>query len=365
MKIAQVDSYFLSIPATNFGRKPPAVAGIPWTTFDLFLVRIRTEDGIEGWGEGFVRAKDYSIKRAFDLNIAPKLLGRDARSLSGIKFFLEKTLHNIGRVGVLAYGISAVDIALWDIAAKRAQVPLSDLLGGRHADEIEVYASLLRYAQADEVERIVDKVLGEGYRRIKLHEIDAGVCLAARKAAGEDVPIYLDVNCPWTPSEAVRFAQQVQPGSFAWIEEPVWPPEDYLGIADVRKRGGIKVAAGENFGSVFDFRNAFVAGAVDYAQPSFAKSLGISEALKIAALAESHGVDVVPHNAVIGLALLATLYFNAAQRSTPPLELLYFGLDAHPIGDWLIPRSGRLAVPAGPGLGFDPDPGVIRRYLVE
>lgn len=365
MKITNVQSYFLSIPCDAGGEAPPSVGGRAWTHFDVVLIRIDTDEGLSGWGEAFGRARDVPLKAIIDTHIAPQLLGRDPTNIDAIKRHLEVSLHNFGRIGPVAYGIAGVDIALWDLLGKRAGLPLYALIGGKYADEIEVYASLLRYGTTDGVKRITDKVLREGYRHIKLHEIGIAENLAAREAAGPDIPIYLDVNCPWTVREAVDAAQRLAEGRFGWLEEPVWPPENYAGIREVREKGGIRTAAGENAGSAADFKLAFEAGALDFAQPDLTKTLGLSEALRIAALAELHNVEVVPHNAVYGPGLLATLHFNASRPHTPVLERLYFSLEAHPIGPAAEPVNGVIAVPDGPGLGFDPDPEVIEKYAVD
>jgi len=328
------------------------------------LIRIDTDEGITGWGEAFGRARDLPLKAVIDTHIAPKLIGKDPTQIAVIKKQLEFELHNFGRIGPVAYGIAGVDIALWDILGKRAGLPLYALLGGKYTSKIDVYASLLRYGTVSEVERITHKVLEEGYRHIKLHEIGIQENLAARRAAGPDIPIYLDVNCPWDVRQAIDASHALAEGKFGWLEEPVWPPENYAGIAEVRRRGALRTAAGENAGSAADFKLAFEAGALDFAQPDLTKTLGISEAIRIAALADAYNVAVVPHNAVYGPGLLATLHFNASRPDTPPLERLYFALEKHPLSQALEPVNGSIAVPETPGLGFDPDPEVIERYSV-
>ncbi|MBP2231852.1 L-alanine-DL-glutamate epimerase-like enolase superfamily enzyme [Azospirillum agricola] len=364
MKITKVETILLAVPCSSNGAIRPST-GRSWSAFDVLLVRIDTDAGISGWGEAFGRARDLPLKAVIDAHIAPKLIGQDPTRIEAIKHDLEFRLHNTGRIGGIAYGIAAVDIALWDILGKRAGLPLHQLIGGLVTPELPVYASFLRYGSVEGVRGAVRKALAEGYRHIKLHEIGIAENLAAREEAGPDVAIMLDVNCPWTVSQSIDAARRLAPGNFDWLEEPVWPPENYGGLGEIRRKGSLRIAAGENAGSLHDFKAMFDAGAIDVAQPDLAKAGGISEALRIDALAEAHGVDVVPHCATFGPGLLATIHFNASRRRPPLLERLYFAFDEHPIGAVAEPVDGFVKVPTGPGLGYDPDPRVIERYRVE
>ena len=149
-----------------------------------------------------------------------------------------------------------------------------------------------------------------------------------------------------------------------WLEEPVWPPENYRGLARVRATGRHHIAAGENAGSLHDFMAMIDAGAIDIAQPDVAKTGGVTELLKIASLCETHAVEFVPHCALFGPGQVATIHLNAAQRSIPPLERLYCDFEAELYGGETLPKAGAVKVPTGPGLGLDPDPDVIARYRV-
>ena len=114
--------------------------------------------------------------------------------------------------------------------------------------------------------------------------------------------------------DLAAMAHRLAPQGLTWLEEPVWPPENVAGLADVRRRGGIPTAAGENYGTVWDFRRAFEAGALDYAQPSVTKIGGVTELRKVQALAETFGVTVVPHSAYFGPGLLASIHCIASSR---------------------------------------------------
>ena len=364
MKITKAESILVSVPFEAGGIPPWSFGGKPRCAFDTLFVRLETDAGIVGWGEAFSRNEDKSLKMMLDTRVLPLVVGRDASEIARTKFELEFNLQNFGRVGPIIYGVAAVDIALWDIAGKAAKVPLVDMLGGAFADRVEVYASLMRYGNVKDVTRIVRQAIERGYRYIKLHEITLPEIRAAVEAAGRDAKVMLDVNCPWSVAEALRYDRELEPLGLLWFEEPVWPPEHYRGLARVRATGRHRIAAGENTGSLMDFMAMIDAGAIDIAQPDVAKTGGVTELIKIAALCEAHGIEFVPHCALFGPGYVATMHLNAAQRSVPLLERLYCDFEAELYGGATVPKNGFCRVPSAPGLGLEPDPDVIKRYRV-
>lgn len=364
MKITKAETILVSIPFEAGGIPPWSFGGSPKCAFDTLFVRLETESGLVGWGEAFSRNEDMAVKSLIDTRVLPLVLGRDPAAIAKIKFDLEFQLQNFGRVGPVMYGISAVDTALWDLQGKAAGQPLVNLLGGPFAQDVEVYASLLRYGNVDDVVRITRQAVERGYRYIKLHEVTLPEIRAAVEAAGDDAAVMLDTNCPWSVVEALRYDEELEPLGLMWLEEPVWPPENYRGLARVRATGRHRIAAGENAGSLHDFMAMIDAGAIDIAQPDVAKTGGVTELLKIAALCETHAVEFVPHCALFGPGQVATIHLNAAQRSVPPLERLYCDFEAELYGGETLPKAGMVAVPTGPGLGLEPDPEVIARYRV-
>jgi L-alanine-DL-glutamate epimerase-like enolase superfamily enzyme len=241
---------------------------------------------------------------------------------------------------------------------------LHQLLGGGKP-QLTCYASLIRYTDRKVVAANVERALGQGFRHMKLHEIEVAPTRAARDAAGESVDIMLDVNCPWTLREALDMAQKLRPLNLRWLEEPVWPPEDHSSLAQIRARGGIPIAAGENATTVAQFKHLFDAGAVDFVQPSPAKMGGVSELRKVFTLAAAYNVTVMPHSFYDGPAFLAGVHVNAALGRDSMVEWRFFDLEARLYGNQAIPQNGSIAVPQAPGLGFDPDPEIIRRYRAD
>src|SRR5207245_3158819 len=184
-----------------------------------------------------------------------------------------------------------------------------------------------------------EQALGRGYRLIKLHEITVPEVKAARDVAGPSVPIMVDTNCPWTVPQAIEMARKLAPLDLHWLEEPVWPPENLAGLADVRARGGIATAAGENYGTAWEFRRAMEAGAITYAQPSVTKLGGVTEMRRVMTLAEMFGVQVVPHSAYFGPGLLASIHCIAALAPDSPVERFYCDFADNPLGTRSIPRT--------------------------
>jgi L-alanine-DL-glutamate epimerase-like enolase superfamily enzyme len=169
----------------------------------------------------------------------------------------------------------------------------------------------------------------------------------------------VDTNCPWTVPQAIAMARRLAALDLYWLEEPVWPPENLTGLAEVRTKGGVETAAGENYGTVWDFRRAFEAGAITYAQPSITKIGGVTEMRRVISLAQLFGVTVMPHSAYFGPGLLASIHCIAALAPDALVERFYCDFEENPLGDAIHPRDGRLAVPQGPGLGVDPDPRLV------
>jgi L-alanine-DL-glutamate epimerase-like enolase superfamily enzyme len=270
---------------------------------------------------------------------------------------MQHKLHLFGRSGPYLYALSGVDIALWDIAGKRAHKPLWRLLADSAPDSLEGYASLVWYGDLGLVERNAATAADAGFHHIKLHEVTRESVVVAA-AAAKDARIMLDTNCPWSVDEAVGMARTLKDSSLYWLEEPVWPPEDYEGLARVRAEG-IPIAAGENAAGFFDFKRMFELKAVDLAQPSITKVGGVSEMLRIINLAEANGIAVTPHCPYFGPGFLATRHLAAIMKKRPLIEALWIDMECNPFDPWVRACKGRFSLPHGPGLGCDPDMQVL------
>jgi len=364
MKITKIETIVISMPMVIEGTILPRQGGRARTSMDTLLVRIDTDQGISGWGEGFGHRIFTATKAALDSFIGPMCMGRDPTAISSLVDELQRNLAGVGRNGPAMYALSAIDIALWDIAGKIAGLPLYRLLGGANCRDLPAYASLLRYGDPGAVIHHVERALKRGYRHIKLHEITVEPIKAAREAAGAEPAIMVDCNCPWSVNEAIDMARRLSEFDLTWLEEPVWPPEDHAGLAQVRTQGGIPTAAGEN-AMLPEFKGLFEAGAVAYAQPSVTKVGGITQFRKVQALAEAFGVTVVPHSAYFGPGLIASIHCIAAMPRGGLVERYDADFAENPLHDTIMPDGdGRMLVPQGPGLGIEPDPVLLEKLRI-
>jgi L-alanine-DL-glutamate epimerase-like enolase superfamily enzyme len=360
VRIARVDAVPLSIPF-HYGAAGWKLGAGGWKALDICLVRVETSEGLVGWGEAFSYSCRSAVAAAVRDMIAPLVVGREV-GISSIHEEIQKRLHIFGRFGITAFALSGLDIALWDLAGKAAGKPLHALLGGARREKVGCYASLLRYAEPKLAAQYAARAVEEGFGAIKLHEVAEPAIAAARDAVPRERALLLDVNCEWTVEEAIGVGRRLAPMGLAWLEEPVFPPEDGQGLRAVGEACGIAIAAGENCCFASQFGALLDARAMQYAQPSVTKVGGITEFLKVQDLLKGRDVKLAPHSPYFGPGALATLHLLAAAEEAARFEYFYCWPDAWLFGDALAPRRGELAVPNGPGLGRDPDPAVMKRF---
>jgi D-galactarolactone cycloisomerase len=361
MKIAAIESSVVALPF-DIGGPAPRFAGKPWDHLEILLARVVTEDGVVGWGEAFGHAAIPSTRAALDTIVAPLVVGRDADDIEALSRDILHEVHLLGRNGPFVYAYSGIEIALWDIRGKRAGKPLHALLGGSARTELVAYASLLHYGDAALVAKNTAAACAGGYRHVKLHQVARADVLAARTAPGAgEARIMLDLNCAWSVADAHRMVQSLKGDDLSWLEEPIWPPEDCRGLAEIREHG-IPIAAGENVAGVFGFQSLIEAGAIDIAQPSVTKIGGICEVLGVLALCRKHSVQTTLHSPYFGPGFIASVHISAALIGEPLVEVLWLDMKENPFDPWVRATNGQVKVPQGPGLGCDPDPAIMARY---
>jgi D-galactarolactone cycloisomerase len=363
VKITAIDTMVLRMPFPHKGA-PLLFAGKPRNGMEMLLVRVDTDAGVTGWGEAFGPGIWAATRATIESLIAPLCIGRDPRAISTITDDLQRKLHQLGRSGSVMYALSGLDIALWDIAGKLAGLPLCQLLNPMALGRVPAYASLLRYGEPDLVASQSAEAVGRGYRHVKLHETTVAATEAARSAIGSEVALMLDTNCAWSTDQAAAQTEALKALRLAWLEEPIWPPEDFEALAALRRRAGIPLAAGENAGCVADFALMIALGAVDHVQPSVIKHGGVTTMLTVCDIAQERQVPVAPHSPYFGPGLLATMHLCAARPEIRMVERYYCDLESSPLGRAIDPVGGELAIPDSPGLGIDPDPNVIARCRI-
>lgn len=372
MRITAIEITRIAIPFDAL-RRPPGeqettynAASPSLTRMETLLVKVITEDGAEGWGEAFGHLSNPVTEQALINLVVPFFLQRELpdsqQGITDIMQRAEQALHAFGRSGPVRYALSAIDIALWDLLGKQQRKPLWQLFGATR-NRIERYASLVSYGnEAGEVAAQVQRAHDQGYRSLKLHETHPAAIAAARHALPPDVELMVDVNCPWSREQARAHANELRPLKLGWLEEPVWPPDDFIGLSLLRD-AGVPLAAGENVDGDIGFINLFESGAVDVAQPSVAKVGGITAALRVFELAQQYRVRVVPHCFYYGAGMLATAHLVAALPDEIKMEIPWITFEAQLYPS--LPREVYFSLNNEPGLGYEPDPAVLRDYRLS
>ena len=388
MRIKSVQAWWVSIPITAARQHRSDFGTL--TSFDAAILRIETDDGLVGWGEGKNAAGSAgrygALVHLLNHEVAPQLIGRHAGDITAIWEMLYNgvragsaarsghAMPGLSRRGLTMAAISAVDIALWDILGKHLNQPVWQLLGGRKADRLPAYASG-GWANADEIGAQLQGYIalgGFGSVKMRVGAMDANLHVsatrvkAARAALGPSVDIMVDAHGTYTVGDAKRFAHLVRDCDLAWFEEPVIG-DDKPGMAEVRASCNIPIAAGESETTRFDFRDLVMARAVDILQPDPAFCGGITETMRIAALASAHNLRFAPHLWAGAPCFFAGLQVCAASPASFVIEYssganpMIHDLSATPI----TVQDGMIAIPDGPGLGFSISDAVLKAHIVQ
>ncbi len=365
MKISEVRVFHLRSQLAE----PFAFSQFTYTQRDAMLVRIRTDEGLEGWGEAYGPADLSAV--AVDKFFGPLIVGRDPRDVEAIWASLYARSIDYGQKGVLLAALSAIDIALWDIKARAAGVPLYRLLGGEETASIRCYATGFYWSGEEPLEvkfeREARGYLADGFEAMKIKvgmgvERDAELVRHVRSIVGPEIGLMMDANHAYTPVEAIALARKVEDVGIVWFEEPTSPidPEAYL---EIKRKTAIPLAGGECEYTRFGFEPWLRKRAFDYAQPDLCSTGGISEGLKIAALASLTGIHVTPHAWGSAVGQAAALHFYAArprQPFTTTAEARWIECDRseNPLRSTIVEApieldQGRWKLPEGPGLGVE------------
>jgi len=277
------------------------------TTFTFhgwLIVEIFTDDGHMGIGNAALAPQ--LCRQVIELYLEPILIGADPWNVEILWEQMYRKTMAFGRKGAVMAAVSAVDIALWDILGKSAKQPVYRLLGGRTKPRIPVYASRLYSSPLNELAAEALRYKNEGYRAMKLRfgwgpadgaagmRKNVELVRTVRQTVGDDIDVMADAYMGWTLDYAKRMLPLLEPFHLRWLEEPVLP-DDIHGYAELKSMGRIPIAGGEHEFTLYGFRQLLEARAVDYVQFDTNRVGGISQARKIAALADAYSVPVVPH----------------------------------------------------------------------
>ena len=320
--------------------------------FELVTIRLRDADGAEGVGYTFTVGRNGgAIHDILSREIPEIVAGADADRIEFLWNKLWWDLHYGGRGGPTVLAISAFDMALWDLKAKRGGQPLWLALGG-YDPRVPCYAGGIDLdLTPDELLRQTEDNLQRGFRAIKMKvgrerlSEDVEKVATMRGHLGAEFPLMVDANMKWTADEAIRAARALQPFDLTWLEEPI-APDDVAGHARVAREGGVPIAAGENLRTIWDFRHLIASGGVTYPEPDVTNCGGVTGFVKVAHLAECFNLPVTSHGAHD-----VTVPLLAAVPNRSYLEAHGFGLDRY-IAEPLRIEDGVAIAPDRPGHGI-------------
>ena len=345
------------------------------------LVELVTDDGLTGWGEAFAQGLEPPEIAATVVAKAlwPLVKGADPLDTEVLWHRMYHATRDYGRKGSVMSAISAIDIALWDLAGKHHGVPIHRLLGGAFRNRIQPYATgFYRIHGQGEAQRLAVEAsqhLENGFRLMKV-KLGFGVDddmevirTVADAVCGKGVTLMVDTNHAYGRAEALRLGRVLDEFDMRWYEEPV-APEDIDGYRELRERLATPIAGGENEHGLFGFRELLSRHAVDIVQPDVGSCGGLTAARHVTVLAQAHGIEVNPHVWGSAVAQAASLQWIAAlpvaHHSLFAREpVLEYDCSSHPFRHELIEEPVRLVdgwvtVPDGPGLGIE-----VRRETVE
>ena len=373
MKIAAIETFDLACPLEQpFGWSQGWLDQRSTT-----LVKVTTDDGLVGWGEG-------AAASLIDGLLTPLLIGQDPMDRAGLWERMFHALYNGNNaVGLAGSALSALDIALWDLAGKATGLPVCALLGGKVRDKVAVYATGLYYTEGEFPDRLLDEARGyvvAGFKGMKTKvgglsiTEDVARVRALRDAIGPDIHLMVDANEAYNATTAIRIGQKLADLDLVWFEEPV-NAQDLDAYLEVKAALPMAIAGGENLRTRYEFKPYLTRRAYDIVQPDIMHCGGITEMQRICAMANACGIQVNPHVWGSPVMIAATLHLAATLPPCPPAHnaqpymqepVMEFDRTPNAIRQELcaVPfdqEDSFVRVPTGPGLGIEVDEEVVER----
>ncbi|OED41788.1 mandelate racemase [Chromatiales bacterium (ex Bugula neritina AB1)] len=383
MKISAIDVFVMATPLDE-----PFAFSQGWVTQrSATLVRIQTDNGLTGWGEAFTQGLEPPQIAAATIEHAlkPLLIGENPLDHAVLWERMYTRTRDYGRKGSVISAISALDIALWDVAGHFLQQPVSQLLGGRYRESVQPYATgFYRQQGKNEASRLAEEALQHrdaGFKAMKIKlgfgvNDDIEVMQKITSALNDPaIELMVDSNHAYSRADALKLGKALEDYNLRWYEEPV-APEDIAGYAELRQNLTTPIAGGENEHTPYGFNDLFRASALDVAQPDIGSCGGFTAARSIATMAHANGVAVNPHVWGSAVAQAASLQWIAtippANHSLYALEpVLEYDRSSHPFrqqlvsAPWYMNNDGNIAIPKGPGLGIEVRLETVEQYKIN
>jgi L-alanine-DL-glutamate epimerase-like enolase superfamily enzyme len=372
IQITEVEAIWLRVPALD--------EACEWGE-DAFLVRVHTSEGITGIGESdsspavlkalIETPSSHSTSRG----LREILIGENPLDLVRLWRKMYEESSYMGRRGIAIHAISAIDIALWDIASQFYNVPIHRLLGGKVRDHIDAYGTFIPHDEPNANRQLVESLRESGFKTLKLGgglfgldpEHDDKTMHAVREAAGDDAEIAIDLVYRWkdfryATTQIARMSQY----NLSWVEEPL-PADDHIGLRRLAETSTTRISGGECLATVAEFDEFIRESRPDVVQPDITRCGGISEMRRISEVARKYSTQLIPHGFSTGILLAATTQFLASQ---PGGELIEYSQSTSPLFTDLVTNriqmvDGRVPVPDVVGLGVEIDEDLVAKYRVE
>lgn len=370
MKITEIEPIMLSY----LPKRPPrdGLSGI--AKRDVFLVKVYTDEGISGIGEGFALGSLESTAMIVKEILKPLLIGEDPTHIEGLWQKMYRRSFRVGRRGIVLAAISAIDIALWDILGKKANLPVYQLIGAARS-QLQAYASAGYYLEGKGIEELASEMEGykqQGFQAVKMKvggeslDTDIERVRTAREALGPGIKLAVDANNAWDYPTALKFARAIEPYDIFFFEEPL-SSDDLYGSVKLARDTDIPIAGYETEYTRYGLREFIVKDAVDIVQTDAIWTGGISEARKIGILASTFGKACIPHFSASAVSLAANLHFGASLANVHWFELT---MDDNPLRTDLAKtaievENGCLHLSDRPGLGIELNEELIAEYRVD
>ena len=370
LKIARVEGF-----ATSFPVKQGVTLGIGRAVKrDAIIVKVTTESGLIGWGESHHGRCPGAIAQLINTTLRQLVLGMDAADVVGVwaKIYTgQLASHGMGTAAALA--MSGIDLALWDIRGKAVGWPLYKLLGGSNKP-IKAYAGGISLG-FQEPALLVEEARGlvaRGYRAVKLRFGDTAAkdiarLAAIRKGLDDDIVVMVDANTAYTLADVRAAMPAMEAHNVRWLEEP-FPPQDYRSYQQAAAMGRVPLAAGENHFTRFEFNRLIAEGAVQILQPDLSKTGGVTEVLRIAAMASAEKLAIHPHTLASGINMAASIHLLSAIENPGYFEadvakenLFRDQLTNRPD---LLDENGCVRPGEAPGLGVEIDEAFLAAHPV-
>ena len=349
----------------------PGWRGLYSRQTETTLVKVETDEGIVGFGEGQAPVGPEVTATVIDRVLRPILIGRDPTQIGVLRHEMYEAMNIRGHyTGFMVHGLAAVDSALWDILGKKLDVPVVELLGGAFRDRVPVYVSGIRGETIEEQAETAVREVEKGFRALKMFlgfgvEEDLEHVSAIREAVGPDVRLMVDALWNYDVPTAIRLGRRLEDYGVFWFETPTGP-EDLDGHAEVARALDMPVAAGETEVTRYQFLRWFQTRALDIAQPDVGRC-GITEAKKIADLAETFNIPIAMHAGIcLPPSIAASVHVAASISNLIFQEYQPLMLEASNrfLKRPIVCEEGYFHLPKAPGLGIEIDEDALAQYVV-